>query len=86
MEVLNVKLEKRILSEIDKKLAKHRYSTRSEFVREAIREKLSELEKEELLRNLASIRGFSKHKTTDEDLHKAREKAFAELEKKYTSK
>ncbi len=74
MEVLNIKIEQKLLKEIDTNLARHRYSTRSEFVRDAIREKLSELEKEELLKKVAAMRGISKHKTTDKQLHEAREK------------
>ena len=82
MEVISLKLEKNTLKEMDNKLSKHRYSTRTEFIRDAIREKLSDLEKDELLRQVAKLRGFSKRKTTDEELHKAGEKAFEYLDKK----
>ena len=83
METISLKLENELLHEIDSKLVKNRYSTRTEFIRDAIREKLSELEKEELLRAVAKSKGASKHKTTDEQLHKAREIAFSKLEKKF---
>ncbi len=83
MEVLNVKIEDQILDEMDEALKKHRYSTRSEFVRDAIREKLSELENAELLRKVVSARGASKHKTTDAQLHKARDKVAEMLEKRF---
>jgi len=83
MEVLNIKIDKNLLREIDKKSKRYRYSTRTEFVRGAIRDKLSELEKEELLRNVAALQGISKHKTTDEQIHKAREKIALMLEKKF---
>ena len=86
MEAVSLKLEDGIIGEIDSKLAKHRYSTRTEFIRDAIREKLSELEKEELLKEVAKLRGSSKRKTTDEELHKAGEKAFELLEKKFKAK
>ena len=83
MEMISLKLEKGLLSEIDDNLAKRRYSTRTEFIRDAIREKLSELEKDEILKNIAKLRGSSKRKTTDEQLHKAREKVFEELSNKF---
>lgn len=83
MEVLNVKIEENILKEIDDNLEKHRYSTRSEFVRDAIRDKLSELEKDDLMKNAADLRGASKHHTTDEQLDKVREKLSAEFEKRF---
>lgn len=86
METISLKMEDNLLHEIDSKLAKHRYSTRTEFIRDAIREKLSDLEKEELLKAVANLRGSSKRKTTDEQLHAAREKAFELIEKKVKAK
>ena len=83
MEMLSVKVERRLLKEIDGNLLKHRYTTRSEFVRDAIRDKLTELEKKKLLDHVDKIFGSSNHKTTDEQLHKAREKAFEILESKF---
>jgi metal-responsive CopG/Arc/MetJ family transcriptional regulator len=82
METVSLKMEDNLLSEIDQKLEKHRYSTRTEFIRDAIREKLSELEKEELLKSLSALQGSSKRKTTDARLHLARERAFDFLGKK----
>jgi len=86
MQAITVKMEDKLLEEIDQKLQGHRYSTRTEFIRDAIREKLSEIEKEELLKKLAHLRGSSKRRTSDEDLHKAGEKAFDLLEKKFNIK
>ena len=50
MESISLKLEPSILTEIDQSLQKHRYSTRTEFIRDAIREKLSDLERETMLK------------------------------------
>ena len=86
MEAISLKLEEGIVGEIDNKLAKHRYSTRTEFIRDAIREKLSELEKDEMLKEVAKLKGASKRKTTDEVLHAAREKAFEILESRAKAK
>ena len=86
MEAISLKLEENLLKEIDENLAKHRYSTRTEFIRDAIRTKLSELEKDNLLKQLPLLRGISKRKTTDEQLHIAREKAFEKLENKFKAK
>ena len=82
METISLKLENGLLDEIDRKLHKYRYSTRTEFIRDAIREKLSDLEKNELLKTMATLRGASKKRTTDERLHEAREKAFHLLERR----
>ena len=83
METITLKMEKKMVKEIDQKLADNRYSTRTEFIRDSIRDKLSDLEKGELLKTIAKLRGFSKKKTTDEELHEAGEKAFRRLEKKF---
>jgi len=84
MEAITLKMDGGVLKEIDRRLKEFRYGTRTEFIRDAIREKLSELEKAELMRVVAKIRGSSKRKTTDEDLHKARERAFEKIEKKFS--
>ena len=86
MQAITIKMEDRLLEELDQKLEEHRYSTRTEFIRDAIREKLSELEKEEVLKNLAQLKGSSKRRTSDDELHKAGEKAFELLEKKFKVK
>ncbi|MBI3051504.1 ribbon-helix-helix protein, CopG family [Candidatus Woesearchaeota archaeon] len=86
MQAITIKMEDRLLEELDQKLEYHRYSTRTEFIRDAIREKLSELEKEEVLKNLALLKGSSKRKTSDAELHAARDKAFEMLEKKFNIK
>ena len=59
------------------------YSTKTEFVREAIREKMNHLEKMEALAHLDRLYGISKRRTTDADLHRAREKVFDDLEKEF---
>jgi len=76
MQAITIKMEDRLLEELDQKLGEHRYSTRTEFIRDAIREKLSELEKNEVLKNLAQLKGSSKRNTSDAQLHDARDKAF----------
>ena len=86
MQAITIKMEDKFLEELDQKLEEHRYSTRTEFIRDAIREKLSELEKEEVLKNLAQLKGSSKRRTSDDDLHKAGEKAFELLERKFKAK
>lgn len=83
MQVLNIKIEESILKEIDKTLKKHRYSTRTEFVREALREKMSKLEMQELFKGLEEFRRHNKRKTTDADLHRVRGELAKELEKEF---
>ena len=81
MESVSLKLEDKFLQDIQETMKKHRYTTKTEFIREAIRDKIRDLEKEEALIRAKKLYGASKRKTTDEDIHKAGEKAFEELDK-----
>lgn len=46
MEIITIKMEQELLKEIDSSLKENLYSTRTEFIRAAIREKVKQLEKE----------------------------------------
>ena len=81
MESVSLKLENEFLEDIENIMKKHRYTTKTEFIREAIRDKIKDLEKEELLLRAKKLYGASKRKTTDKEFHKAGEKAFRELER-----
>lgn len=81
MQAVTLKMEDSLLEEIDASLAKHRYSTRTEFMRDAIRCKLTEFEKEEAIRNLTAMRGYMKGKVkSNMTEQEAGERAFKELE------
>lgn len=86
MEPVTIRFEDSFLHDIEKVMKRNRYATKTEFIREAVREKIKELEKEELLRRVDRLFGSSKHKTTDEQLHAAGEKAVEQLEKKFKLK
>ncbi|MFA5887695.1 MAG: ribbon-helix-helix domain-containing protein [Candidatus Nanoarchaeia archaeon] len=78
MQTVTLKMEDSLLEEIDSTLAKHRYSTRTEFMRDAIRCKLTAFEKEEAIRKLAAYKGFLKGKARMSE-EQAKEEAFQEL-------
>lgn len=62
METISLKMEPELLKNIDNNLKKNNYSTRTEFIREAIRNKLTELEKEEVIKKLTAFKGSLKGK------------------------
>lgn len=84
METLCIKLEGRFARNIEKAIEKHHYTTKTEFVREAIRNRIKDLEREEAKARVLKFYGASPKKTTDEELHRAGERAFEELEKEIT--
>ena len=49
MESVSLKLERNFLEAIEKVMKKHNYMTKTEFIREAIREKIRKLEEKEII-------------------------------------
>ncbi|MFH1505384.1 MAG: ribbon-helix-helix domain-containing protein [archaeon] len=60
METISLKMDEALLKEIDNNLQKYRYSTRTEFLRDAIRSKLTDLEKKEAIRKITAMKGSLK--------------------------
>ncbi|MFA6089026.1 MAG: ribbon-helix-helix domain-containing protein [Candidatus Woesearchaeota archaeon] len=85
MEIISLKLDEAMLHNIDNTIREHNFSTRTEFIRDAIREKLKELKREETIKEFLALKGTSKKKISDEDWEKMRENAFNQLikEKKW---
>lgn len=84
MEIVSIKFEEDFLKNVEKAMKKHNYSTKAEFVREAIRDKLTDLEKQDYLFSALRLYGAGRKKhgyLTDQDIHKARERAAKELAK-----
>jgi len=68
-----------MLNNIDKTLKKHNFSTRTEFIRDAVRDKLEGLSRDELIQEFMKFRGKAKKKTSDKRLREIREKVSKEL-------
>ena len=82
METVTFKLQEDIISEVDALLKPMRYNNRTEFIREAIREKLDRADKERRIANLLKLKGSLRTKTTDTELHKIREEAVRDIIRK----
>jgi metal-responsive CopG/Arc/MetJ family transcriptional regulator len=80
MESVTVKFQEDILKRIDEGIARHNYNSRTEFIREAVRDKLEKLHREKLIQEFMRYRGIAKQKTTDEQDERLRER----LGKEYT--
>jgi Arc/MetJ-type ribon-helix-helix transcriptional regulator len=81
MESITIKLPRAMAKEIDKAVNTN-FGTKSEFVREAIRDKLEEERAKRLLSSAKKYHGFSKTSTSDEELEKIKEQASREYFKK----
>ncbi|MBI3334741.1 hypothetical protein HYZ97_04605 [Candidatus Pacearchaeota archaeon] len=51
MENISLKLERNFLEAIQKVMRKHNYMTKTEFIRESIRDKIRRLEEKEIVEN-----------------------------------
>ena len=65
------------------KAMKPHYSTKTEFIREAVRDKLKQIEGDKFLMALKRFQGAAKVHVSDEQLHETREKIAREYAKKF---
>ena len=79
MTTISIRFEDNFLKDIEDAMKTNRYLTKAEFIREAVRDKIKDLEKEKALLRLEKAYGSSKRKTSDKDLRKARKQAGQEL-------
>jgi Arc/MetJ-type ribon-helix-helix transcriptional regulator len=82
METLSVRYEDAFIHDMEKIMEENRYATKAEFIREAIRDKMNDLETKAALRRLQAAYGAGKkkgRKITKKDIDKAGEEAFKEL-------
>jgi len=82
-EMITLKLDDKFLGDIDMVVKKDRYHNRTEFIREALRDKLEEARYKKCLAELAHLRGASTKKTSSKEYEEIRRKAFQELSKRH---
>ena len=87
MEGITIRFQEDILKRIDESIAEHNFNSRTEFIREAVRDKLANLTREQAIEKFLALRGTAKVKTRPEDDEKRKwevsEELFAELDKRF---
>jgi metal-responsive CopG/Arc/MetJ family transcriptional regulator len=91
MFTISLKIADNIVIRMDESMVKHNYTTRSEFIRDAIREKLESLEKQKFeseIRDYLNVSNKNEHikkmpQETLTELEKAKQDIFFELERKF---
>lgn len=87
MEAVTVKFQENILKKIDRTILEHNFNSRTEFIREAVRDKVVSLDRDKLIEEFMKFEGKAKVKLSDEQFKKNREEFSkelrAELEKKF---
>ena len=81
-EMITVKMDHVFLGEVDKVVMNEGYQNRTEFIRNALREKVEAIKLKKAMLELAHLKGSVKKKTTEDDYEKIRAKAFEEISKK----
>ena len=81
-EMISLKLEDSFLDNVDDIVKKEGYQSRTEFIRNALREKVEAAKLRQAMLEISHLKGASKKKTSDEELERIREKAFEEIDKK----
>ena len=88
MENVSVKFQEDVLKKIDTSINQHNFNSRTEFIRDAVRDKLADLSKEDLMEEFLKFRGKAKKKTTYEENRKTRDivskELMAELDKRFS--
>lgn len=82
MNTVTFKLQEDIVNKIDSMLGHLNFNNRTEFIRDAIRTKLNEAEKEQVLRKLADFKGRLKGRSKMND-KEASDLASTEIAKKF---
>ena len=67
-EMITLKLEDSFLDNIDNIVKKEGYQSRTEFIRNALREKVESSKLKEAMIELSKLKGASKKKTSDKEL------------------
>ena len=80
--MISLKLEDSFLDNVDDIVKKEGYQSRTEFIRNALREKVEAAKLRQAMLEISHLKGASKKKTSDEELERIREKAFEEIDKK----
>jgi len=80
---ISIRFEDDFLHSIETVMKGHHYSTKAEFIREAVRDKVKDLETEKALMRLEKISGSSTRLTTKKQMRKAKKEAFEELASRY---
>jgi metal-responsive CopG/Arc/MetJ family transcriptional regulator len=81
-EMITVKMDNVFLGEVDNVVKNEGYQNRTEFIRNALREKVEDIKLKKAMMELAHLKGSAKKKTTEDDYEKIRAKAFDEISKK----
>jgi metal-responsive CopG/Arc/MetJ family transcriptional regulator len=68
MQSISVKFTEEVIKKVDSSIKEFNYNSRTEFIRDAIRFKLEDLEKKKLVEEFLKLKGSMVKKAKDDDL------------------
>jgi len=80
-QMITVKLDDSFLEDVDHVVSQKGYQNRTEFIRNALREKVDKAKMEDAIVELAHLRGSAKKRISDKEYEAVRKRAFEELER-----
>ena len=83
METISIRFQEDIIKNMDKSIAKNNFNSRTEFIREAVRDKLSDLTKEVRIKAFMKYYVSIKNKTTWAEQERIRHKVGEEFRRKF---
>jgi len=73
MDIVTVKFQENVLKKLDKAITDHDYNSRTEFIREAVRDKMASLKQDKLVREFLKSREKRRPNVTVDDVRETRE-------------
>lgn len=74
-QMINLRIENKLIAELDEVVKESNYSSRSEFIKDAVRKALIEFQKLKAMKTLNKYKGYGKKKgnvVSDDDIENAK--------------
>ena len=81
-QMITLKLDGEFLRDIDYAVKNGSYHNRTEFIRNALREKVDEAKLKDAMMRISHLKGASKKRVTEEEYERVREETFEKLVRK----
>jgi metal-responsive CopG/Arc/MetJ family transcriptional regulator len=82
-ELINFKMDSKLLKEVDSTFREAGFHSRTEFIRQALRREIDEVKLKKAMKEFAHIKGSVKKKINEEQLEKIREKVSQEFDSRF---
>ncbi len=78
-EMITLKLDNKFLKEVDETVKQNGFQSRTEFIRNALREQIDKIKLKKAMMEIAHLKGMSKKRVTPEEYERVRNTIIDEL-------